>query len=333
MAAGAEGAAGRRARRGSEAVLGEDHLFLARADAKGLTAAEWTGGAWKTESLASDTIGSSILTASGNAVYCFYVQVETDTAGKTVNAIRYRRWKDGAWQPAVTVAVETAAVNVLAAPVRCPPEYVAVFWGPALEKRVRARSRGCDSRAFPIVEWTNVMPANVEVKARLRDLAAAQAIAERLAGSRGEIGDSRTFSSRRPGQALKVRTLAPDCGEDVIQYDRMNATGPRLSRYEIVPTFDPAGLANLLTAALGVVGVVRKTRRLFLVGQTRIHLDDVEGLGYFVEVEVVLRPGQSPIDGQRIAGKLLGELGVQDSDLVPEAYIDLVLKKDGAKKE
>ena len=79
--------------------------------------------------------------------------------------------------------------------------------------------------------------------------------------------------------------------------------------------------------ALGVLGCVRKTRELFLVGQTRIHLDEVEGLGVFAELEVVLLDGQDPQDGVLIATDLMCELGIRDDDLIDGAYIDLLEKR------
>lgn len=45
-------------------------------------------------------------------------------------------------------------------------------------------------------------------------------------------------------------------------------------------------LCSLLDTALGSTGRVKKVRRLFLVDQTRIHVDSVEGLGDFAELEV-----------------------------------------------
>jgi predicted adenylyl cyclase CyaB len=73
-----------------------------------------------------------------------------------------------------------------------------------------------------------------------------------------------------------------------------------------------------------VKGVVRKIRLLYWVGQTRIHLDEVEDLGAFAELEVVLRPGQSEAEGLKIAENLAVELGIREEDLVEGAYIDLM---------
>ena len=61
----------------------------------------------------------------------------------------------------------------------------------------------------------------------------------------------------------------------------------------------------MLSRALGVRGAVRKLRTVYIAGQTRIHLDDVEDLGQFVELEVVLESGQSNADGVKIAHDLI----------------------------
>jgi predicted adenylyl cyclase CyaB len=69
---------------------------------------------------------------------------------------------------------------------------------------------------------------------------------------------------------------------------------------------------------------VRKTRYLHLVGQTRVHLDDVEGLGQFMELEVVMNEGQSDAEGQELAEALMARLGVERGDLLEGAYMDLL---------
>ncbi|XP_077035448.1 uncharacterized protein LOC143694181 isoform X3 [Agelaius phoeniceus] len=81
----------------------------------------------------------------------------------------------------------------------------------------------------------------------------------------------------------------------------------------------------VLSQSLGVLGTVRKERLLFLLGQTRLHLDRVQGLGDFLELEVVLRPEQSEEDGQRLARELLQEFGIGEQDLISGAYLDLLL--------
>jgi predicted adenylyl cyclase CyaB len=100
--------------------------------------------------------------------------------------------------------------------------------------------------------------------------------------------------------------------------------GPKASKYMIVPAPEPALLKEALVAAIGVVGEVRKRRTVYHIGQTRIHFDQVEGLGDFLELEVVLRPGQDREDGQRLARTLMHRLDIDDADLVDGAYIDLL---------
>jgi predicted adenylyl cyclase CyaB len=105
----------------------------------------------------------------------------------------------------------------------------------------------------------------------------------------------------------------------------------RESRYSIARTPDPLTLLEILAVALGKAGVVKKTRTLYTVGQTRVHLDSVEGLGDFLELEVVLRPGQSQNEGEKIADRLLREFGIEKNQLLAEAYVDLLGRQVGRK--
>jgi predicted adenylyl cyclase CyaB len=167
------------------------------------------------------------------------------------------------------------------------------------------------------------MPANIEIKARVRDFVELRRRAEALSDTPVQaIPQEDTFFRVAEGR-LKLRVLAPDHGQ-LIYYSRPDASGPKRSDYHIFETTDPESLKAVLALALGVRGVVRKTRYLYLAGQTRIHLDDVEGLGQFVELEVVLRPEQTDADGQAIAADLMAKLGVQEADLLEGAYMDLI---------
>ncbi|KAH6934832.1 hypothetical protein HPB50_001268 [Hyalomma asiaticum] len=75
---------------------------------------------------------------------------------------------------------------------------------------------------------------------------------------------------------------------------------------------------------MGIRGVVQKTRDLFLVGQTRVHVDTVDGLGDFVELEVGLEDGQTTRDGQDIAEGLCKTLDIDTDGLISGSYIDML---------
>ena len=172
------------------------------------------------------------------------------------------------------------------------------------------------------------MPVNIEIKARARDFADLRRRAEALSDTPVQvIPQEDTFFLIARGR-LKLRQLAPDHGQ-LVFYERPDQDGPKRSNYHIFETRDPDGLKAILRLALGVRGVVRKTRYLYLVGQTRIHLDEVEGLGEFMELEVVLRPEQSDAEGQGIAEDLMSQLGVGEEDLLEGAYMDLLEEKEG----
>jgi predicted adenylyl cyclase CyaB len=173
------------------------------------------------------------------------------------------------------------------------------------------------------------MPANVEIKAALSDRARVQAAAARLSDTAPEVMVQEDTFFRSDGARLKLRILGSDRGE-LIRYERSDVADARCSRYLIARTGDPEILKEILTKTLGVTGVVRKTRTLYLIGQTRVHIDQVERLGMFLELEVVLREGQTEAEGKAIAERLMSEFEIDKRQLIPEAYADLLNSADGA---
>src|SRR5262245_25149106 len=132
------------------------------------------------------------------------------------------------------------------------------------------------------------MARNVEIKARITSIDAVLPRARALAAGEPEliIQDDTFFAV--PHGRLKLREFA-DGSAELIHYQRADGTGARLSDYVRTPLPSPSSARDALERALGAAGRVRKRRLLLLAGQTRIHLDRVEGLGDFVELEVVLR--------------------------------------------
>lgn len=169
------------------------------------------------------------------------------------------------------------------------------------------------------------MPRNIEVKARIESIEDIRPVVEGLAtDGPTEIVQADTFFTCGRGM-LKLRKFSEDRGV-LIHYDREVKHGPKLSSYLISETTEPDVLAGVLERACGIVGQVNKVRTLYMHGRTRIHLDRVQDLGQFLELEVVLGDGDSTEDGEREAGRLMQRLGLSDPDLVPNAYIDLLLQ-------
>jgi predicted adenylyl cyclase CyaB len=168
------------------------------------------------------------------------------------------------------------------------------------------------------------MARNVEIKARIENVSL---IAPRVAAlaSEGplEIAQDDTFFECSNGR-LKLRAFSNDGGE-LIFYQRANKAGPKESFYLRSPTTAPESLREALTLAYGQVGRVRKYRTLFLVGRTRVHLDRVEDLGHFLELEVVLLADESAESGILEASQLMERLGIAPEQLIEGAYLDLML--------
>ena len=172
------------------------------------------------------------------------------------------------------------------------------------------------------------MARNVEIKARLDSIEGLLAAAAALADHGPErIAQDDTFFGCLHGR-LKLRAFADGRGE-LIAYERPDSSGPITSDYRITPVPDPDALRETLRRALGVTGRVVKQRTLFLVGRTRMHLDRVDGLGDFLELEVVLREGEDAQRGIAEVRGLLTRLNVQPSQLIARAYVDLLQDRSG----
>lgn len=124
---------------------------------------------------------------------------------------------------------------------------------------------------------------------------------------------------------LKLRAFSAAKGE-LIYYRRANEQGPKESFYVLSPTDSPDTLRECLSLAHGQVGRVIKQRTLYLVGRTRVHLDRVQGLGDFLELEVVLADGETVEAGVQEAHALMAQLGVAPEQLIDTAYVDLLTK-------
>ena len=167
------------------------------------------------------------------------------------------------------------------------------------------------------------MARNIEIKARVADLAKTAAAASHLA-TQGPVDihqDDSFFPC--PNGRLKLRAFADGTGE-LIFYRRADQAGPKESFYLRSVTSEPDTLREALTLAYGTAGRVVKHRVLYIAGRTRIHLDEVRGLGSFVELEVVLNEGESADAGALEAQQLMRQLSIGPEQLIEAAYVDLL---------
>lgn len=165
---------------------------------------------------------------------------------------------------------------------------------------------------------------NVELKAADPDPAASERACRAL-GARdgGTLVQRDTYFAVARGR-LKLREDPERGTGELIFYLRADEAGLRSSSYWRAPAADPAALRELLAAAHGVAGVVAKRRRLFLHRNVRIHLDDVEGLGSFVELESVLAtPGAESSDEAAALAEVVEALGLAGRETIAGGYLDL----------
>lgn len=165
---------------------------------------------------------------------------------------------------------------------------------------------------------------NVEIKACIKDInELLEKVKSHSDTSEQIIHQEDHFFNAMHGR-LKLRILEGDKAQ-LISYERDDKAGPKLSKYSIAVCEDVENLKTVLSTSLGIKGSVKKTRHLFFIKNTRIHVDEVESLGDFIEFEVVLDENQTEEDGKTIAYDLMKLLGVQESDLICGAYMDMIL--------
>lgn len=174
--------------------------------------------------------------------------------------------------------------------------------------------------------------SNLELKARLdadlhaRILGIAETLSDVPLRCLIQVDTYFTVASGR----LKIReTSGEEQAAELIGYHRSDSDGARWSRYHRVP-LEPgaaAGAISALADTAGILGVVRKVRWVAIVRRTRIHIDTVEGLGHFAELETVV---DDPADTTAAAelASVAQALGIDRLPAIPGSYSDLIVTVD-----
>jgi adenylate cyclase, class 2 len=163
---------------------------------------------------------------------------------------------------------------------------------------------------------------NLEAKFRIVDVRQARARAEAIGFALSATLVQRdTFFAVTQGK-LKLREEAE--GAALIHYRRVHQGVLEVSDYEIVPVTDPAPLHAMLTGTLGVIAEIHKVRMLLMRRNVRLHLDRVEGLGSFGEIEAVVAAEEAPEIYRAEVDGILAALQIAPADLIGESYFELM---------
>jgi adenylate cyclase class 2 len=167
---------------------------------------------------------------------------------------------------------------------------------------------------------------NIELKAIDLDPARSLEICAALcAHDKGVLWQRDTYFHVSAG-GLKLREQQPG-RPHLIQFERRDEPQQRESRYRIIETDDPQTLLAALTAALGVNVIVTKRRRLFLWQNVRIHLDDVERLGTFIELEAVAPADSDLRDEHKLVKQLRDAFSITDDRLSATGYAQQLIAR------
>ncbi len=167
---------------------------------------------------------------------------------------------------------------------------------------------------------------NIELKADVSDFTRVRRILRRLRARRepGTLAQTDRYFEV-PNGRLKLRRLEGATGGELIFYVRADETKPRTSEYQTLVTSDAAGLLRLLKAMFEPGETVRKRRELWLIGDTRIHLDEVARLGRFLEIEAPVTRG--PARARQAMRSLVAELGIARTDVIAGSYSDMLARR------
>ena len=168
---------------------------------------------------------------------------------------------------------------------------------------------------------------NIEIKARSENFAKIrQFLKSKKADYKGKDHQIDTYFKVNFGR-LKLRE--GNIENYLIHYQRDNKEGPKQSNVTLFKSpFDPT-LKEVLTKSLGILVVVDKQREIYFIDNVKFHLDEVEGLGTFVEIEAIDR--DSSIGKDKLleqCKKYMKLFGIKEKDLIAYSYSDLLLNKN-----
>ena len=166
---------------------------------------------------------------------------------------------------------------------------------------------------------------NVEIKARSGSPGSVRKyLLDHDADFKGTDEQTDTYFNVSQGR-LKLREGIIE--NNLIYYSRNDQAGPKSSQFQLVKVEDAKGLKEVLKNSLGVKMIVNKKREIYYIDNVKFHIDEVPGLGSFIEIEAgnVLAE-KTEAELLRQCNFYLKEFGVKDDELVAVSYSDLLIE-------
>ena len=164
------------------------------------------------------------------------------------------------------------------------------------------------------------MESNIEIKAHCHDYEGTEKRIQQMATTFiGEDSQTDTYFTTKRGR-FKLRESSIS-GPYLIPYLRPDSNGPKKSLYQKITITDSDTAKLLFEQLFGIHLVVKKKRKIYMYQNVRIHLDQVEGLGNFIELEAVL-PADDPDEPAQIikVKYLMQQLGIAEQDQIATSY-------------
>ncbi len=170
------------------------------------------------------------------------------------------------------------------------------------------------------------MPLNVEIKARSSQIKTVRRLLEnQVARFVGVDHQVDTYFKVARGR-LKLRE--GNIENALIHYSRSDQAGPKKSEVLLYQSPTTANLKEVLEAALDKLVVVDKMREIYFIDNVKFHLDKVQDLGTFVEIEAIDQDGTIGEEKlQEQCNYYLQLFQTPAEDLVSYSYSDLLLGK------
>ena len=164
---------------------------------------------------------------------------------------------------------------------------------------------------------------NVEIKAKCNN---AGKVRDYLLNNHAEFKgtdlQTDTYFNVKNGR-LKLRE--GNIENNLIYYERKNQAGPKQSDFNLLPVENPVALKNVLSAALGIKVIVKKKREIYYIDNVKFHIDQIEGLGDFVEIEAGNKSKDVPIEELRKQCDFyMHAFDIRDEDLIDVSYSDML---------